>query len=137
MMTSSEVPIVSIILLTEELLPLTTRLVATYLWPEQEDAETSACAEANLRQLLAWPGAHLFLAISSKTGIGFAVVYWGFSTRHGQPILCIQDLFVLQQARRRGVARMLLHHLALFARSRRSTASIADQHTQSRCTGAV
>jgi GNAT superfamily N-acetyltransferase len=107
---------VTIIELSEQLLAVTVPLVAQYLWPEQAVEETAARADANLRSLLAWPSAHLFLAVFDPTPVGFASVHWGFSTRHGQPILRIQDLFTHPQHRRQGVARTLVQFLADWAR---------------------
>jgi GNAT superfamily N-acetyltransferase len=101
--------------LTEELLPVAVPLVAQYLWPERAVEETAARADTNLRSLLAWPSAHLFLAVLDTTPVGFASVHWGFSTRHGQPILRIQDLFTHPQHRRQGVACTLVKYLADWA----------------------
>ena len=103
--------------LSEELIPRAAPLVAQYLWPERDVAETAGHAEANLRRLLAFPAAHLFLAIRADAAVGFAAVHWGFSTRSGQPILHIQDLSTHPQHRRQGVARTLVQHLAVWARA--------------------
>jgi GNAT superfamily N-acetyltransferase len=102
--------------LTDQLLPVAVPLVAQHLWPERAVEERAARADANLRSLLAWPLAHLFLAVLDTTAVGFASVHWGFSTRHGQPILRIQDHFTHPRHRRAGVARTLVQHLADWAR---------------------
>ena len=107
---------ITIVELSEQILPVAMPLVAQHLWPERAVEETAARADTNLRSLLAWPSAHLFLAVLDTTPVGFASVHWGFSTRHGQPILRIQDLFTHPRHRRAGVARTLVHYLADWAR---------------------
>jgi ribosomal protein S18 acetylase RimI-like enzyme len=102
--------------LTEQLLPLAARLVAQHLRPEQDVAATVERAAANLRHLLDWPSAQLFLALNSDDIVGFASVHWGFSTRHGQPFLRIQDIYTHPDHRRRGVARVLIAYLSDYAR---------------------
>ena len=67
--------------------------------------------------MLASKAAQCFLASSNGTWIGFAITYWGFSPSKASPVLVLQDLFVIPNARRSGIARTLLRHLDEHARA--------------------
>ena len=75
-------------------------------------SEHQAACEDKLMRLLRWPSAQCFLAGQAGVWAGFASINWGFSTSKGQPIVRVQDLFVLPAYRRRGIAKALLQHLA-------------------------
>ena len=64
------------------------------------------------------PGAEVRLAELGGEPVGFALFFHNFSTFLGRPGLYLEDLFVLPEARGRGVGRALLVHLAAVARER-------------------
>jgi GNAT superfamily N-acetyltransferase len=55
------------------------------------------------------------LALIDAEPAGFALFYPDFSTWHGRPGLFLEDLFVREWARRRGVGRRLMARLAAIA----------------------
>jgi GNAT superfamily N-acetyltransferase len=61
------------------------------------------------------PYAEVVLAEDAGIPIGFALFFHTFSTFLGQPGLHLEDLFVIPEARGRGVGRALLGHLARLA----------------------
>jgi GNAT superfamily N-acetyltransferase len=61
------------------------------------------------------PYAEVVLAEDAGVPIGFALFFHTFSTFLGQPGLHLEDLFVIPEARGRGVGRALLGHLARLA----------------------
>jgi|EndMetStandDraft_9_1072997.scaffolds.fasta_scaffold46253_3 GNAT superfamily N-acetyltransferase len=77
--------------------------------------------EAGLREALFGPRpyAEVVLAEDAGTPVGFALFFHTFSTFLGQPGIYLEDLFVLPEARGRGVGRALLAHLARVAVERR------------------
>jgi GNAT superfamily N-acetyltransferase len=64
------------------------------------------------------PGAEVRLAELGGEAVGFALFFHNFSTFLGRPGLYLEDLFVVPEARGRGVGRALLVHLAGLARER-------------------
>jgi GNAT superfamily N-acetyltransferase len=64
------------------------------------------------------PMVEVFLAETSGRPIGFALFFQTFSTFAGRPGLYLEDLFVLPDYRRRGVALALLQALFQAARDR-------------------
>jgi GNAT superfamily N-acetyltransferase len=86
------------------------RALAQY---ERLEHEVVATAES-LRQTLF--GAHSYaevvFACEGDKPLGFALFFHNYSTFRGAPGLYLEDLFVLPEARRRGIARLLLSWLA-------------------------
>ena len=105
-------PTISITELTPDLVSPAAALLALHLWPQNSPIEQQAACEDRLMRLLRWPSAQCFLAGQAGVWAGFASINWGFSTSKGQPIVRVQDLFVLPVYRRRGIAKALLQHLA-------------------------
>jgi GNAT superfamily N-acetyltransferase len=64
------------------------------------------------------PYAEVVLAEDAGVPVGFALFFHTFSTFLGQPGLYLEDLFVVPEARSRGVGRALLVHLARVALER-------------------
>lgn len=61
------------------------------------------------------PGAEVAIADLDGRPAGFALFFHNFSTWEGRRGLYLEDLFVVEEARRRGVGRALMAHLARLA----------------------
>ncbi len=78
--------------------------------------EVSATEEALRRTLFGRSAcAHALIASLDGEPAGFAVYFFNYSTFLARPGLYLEDLFVRPTARRRGVGRRLLAHLARIA----------------------
>jgi GNAT superfamily N-acetyltransferase len=77
--------------------------------------------EDGLREALFGPRPYAEVAIAedAERPLGFALFFHTFSTFLGQPGIYLEDLFVVPDARGRGVGRALLKHLAALAIARR------------------
>jgi GNAT superfamily N-acetyltransferase len=64
------------------------------------------------------PVAEVVLAALGGEPVGFALFFHSFSTFLGRPGIYLEDLYVRPQARRHGVGRALLAHLAALALQR-------------------
>jgi GNAT superfamily N-acetyltransferase len=62
--------------------------------------------------------AEVLLAIAGESAVGFALFFRNFSTFLGKPGLYLEDLFVRESARGRGIGKALLAHLAALAVAR-------------------
>lgn len=51
---------------------------------------------------------HILLAMDGDTALGFAQMYPTFSSISARPIMILNDLYVTEQARHRGIAKALL-----------------------------
>jgi GNAT superfamily N-acetyltransferase len=73
--------------------------------------------EDGLRSALFGPRPYAEVVVAEAGGrpIGFALFFHTFSTFLGQPGIYLEDLFVVSEARGRGVGRMLLGFLARLA----------------------
>ena len=80
--------------------------------------------EEDLRRHGFGPERHFeaLLGLVDSEPAGFALFYPDFSTWHGQPGLFLEDLYVREWARRRGVGRRLMARLAAIAIERDWTA---------------
>lgn len=58
------------------------------------------------------------LALADATPCGFTLFFTSYSTWEGRPGLYLEDIYVAERARRRGVGRMLLADLARIALER-------------------
>jgi GNAT superfamily N-acetyltransferase len=74
----------------------------------------------DIRRALAGPKPiiDIFLAEISGKPVGFALFFQTFSTFVGRPGIYLEDLFVLPEYRRRGIAMALFHELFRIARER-------------------
>lgn len=64
------------------------------------------------------PMAEVILGCRAKKPVGFALFFHNFSTFLGCPGLYLEDLFVQEEMRGRGLGRMMLAYLARLARER-------------------
>lgn len=64
------------------------------------------------------PMAEVLIAEHDGAAIGFALFFHNFSTFEGRPGLCLEDLFVVPEARGLGAGKALLAHLANLAIAR-------------------
>jgi GNAT superfamily N-acetyltransferase len=83
-------------------------------------AEHVVATEDDLRRWLFGPDAvaEVLLAVDDDVPVGFALFFRNFSTFLGRPGLYLEDLFVRESARGRGIGKALLTHLASLAASR-------------------
>ncbi len=93
------------------------RALARYERLEHEVLAT----EADLGEALFGERRHaeVVFACSDGKAVGFALFFHNFSTFRGRPGIYLEDLFVLPEARGRGIGRRLLAYLARTAVERR------------------
>lgn len=65
------------------------------------------------------PAAQALLAEVASEPVGYAIFFQNFSTFVGRPGLYLEDLFVLEEHRGRGIGKKLLLEVVGFARERR------------------
>jgi GNAT superfamily N-acetyltransferase len=66
----------------------------------------------------AWPRFEALLAEESGRALGFALFFHNFSTFEGRSGIFLEDIYVVEGARGRGVGRKLMAHLAATAAAR-------------------
>jgi GNAT superfamily N-acetyltransferase len=105
---------------TREEVPLVLEFIRALARYERLEHEVTA-REAELREALfgGRPYAEVVFACSGGTPVGFALFFHNFSTFKGRPGIYLEDLFVLPQARGRGIGKQLLAYLARTAVERR------------------
>lgn len=74
-------------------------------------------ATAFLTERLSRSESVLFLALDEEEALGFVQLYPSFSSVRMRPIWVLNDLFITEAARRRGVARLLMDAALALARS--------------------
>ena len=107
--------------LSSELLSDASYLLVNYIYPN-DDWGTSHQEECkqNLRRLLDFKNAELLMARAGDDFVGFIALNWGFSTTKGLPFLRIQDLYVLPQYRKKGIAKLLMNKAIEIAKQNNS-----------------
>jgi GNAT superfamily N-acetyltransferase len=76
---------------------------------EQQIRDELGASRPVIEALIAWDG---------EQALGFALYFHNFSTFLGRRGLYLEDLFVVPSARRRGIGRALIEHLAAIAVAR-------------------
>jgi GNAT superfamily N-acetyltransferase len=118
----------------EALLPL---IAAYQRFYEVEDVDDGR-NRSFFRRFLAPSGDGELLAARDEDGaiLGYACLYWHFSSTRAVETVLMNDLFVVDQARGRGVGRALIEASAAVARRRGSGrlewATAPDNHTAQR-----
>lgn len=90
----------------DDLLPLLRGYLAFYRSPQPDERMRELC-----RALAADPdreGVQLLARDDDGTPVGFATIFWSWSTTRGGRLAVMNDLFVVPQARGRGVADALI-----------------------------
>lgn len=79
----------------------------------------AACNEHFLRELLATPQVGVqFLAFNRNQAVGFATIYWTYSSVSAQKVATLNDLYVKPAARGQGLGRQLMNHCAAFLKEK-------------------
>ena len=105
---------------TRDDVPLVLEFIRKLAVYERLEHEVSA-SEAQLREALFGERRHaeVVFACSGSKPVGFALFFHNFSTFRGQPGIYLEDLFVIPEARGRGIGKRLLAYLARTALERR------------------
>ena len=101
---------------TADDVPVILRLITELAAYEKLETEVVA-TEADLQRWLFGdrPVAEVILGREDEQTVGFALFFHNFSTFLGRPGIYLEDLFVVAEARGRGVGRALLTRLAAIA----------------------
>jgi GNAT superfamily N-acetyltransferase len=101
----------------DEVLPLFAGYQVFYTGSSQEDAKNRAF----LRRFVSGDAGRLLVARDEDgAAVGFANLYWTFSSTLAEEHVLLNDLFVLESARGTGVGRLLIDASAEIARERGS-----------------
>lgn len=92
------------------------RELAAYERLAHEVSATEELLEASL--FGPTPGAEAFLALDDESPAGFALFFSTFSTFLGRPGIHLEDLFVRERYRGRGIGKLLLREVARLAMQR-------------------
>lgn len=86
----------------------------------EREPDAVQTTEKSLTETLFAPNAQVFAFIAELDGrpVGLALWFLTYSTWTGQPSLYLEDLFVDEDARGRGIARALMRRLAREAKAR-------------------
>ena len=105
---------------SKEEIPLVLTFIRELARYERLEHEVTA-TEEDLREALfgARPYAEVVFACLEGSPVGFALYFHNFSTFKGRPGIYLEDLYVLPEARGRGIGKRLLEHLAAAALERR------------------
>jgi GNAT superfamily N-acetyltransferase len=118
----------------ETLLPL---IAAYQRFYEVDDIDTDR-NRSFFRRFLAPSDAGLLLAARDEAGtiLGYACLYWHFSSLQALEVVLMNDLFVVPEARGRGIGRALIEATQAAARERGSAwvewVTAPDNHTAQR-----
>lgn len=92
-------------------------LITTYIDFCQQTRPDRASLETLIRLLQLNPSAgRQFVALSDGRLVGFATLYFTFSTVHAQQVALLNDLFVAPDARRQGVGHALVEVCRIFVK---------------------
>ena len=77
-------------------------------------AHEAVATEADFRRALfgTQPRAQAIIAEQDGAPVGFALWFYNFSTFAGRPGIYLEDVFVIPEARNRGIGRAIFRHLA-------------------------
>jgi GNAT superfamily N-acetyltransferase len=79
-----------------------------------------------LRQRLNRRESVIFLAMDGNMAVGFVQLYPSFDSVTMRPVWILYDLFVAPQARKHGVAKLLMEHARKFARTTKAKGLILE-----------
>jgi GNAT superfamily N-acetyltransferase len=98
----------------------TIHALVTALAVYEREPDAVECTPAVLRAQLASPRPPFECLLAEEDGVacGFALFFPTYSTWVGKPGIWLEDLFVLESHRRRGVGGLLLRRLAQLVRER-------------------
>lgn len=100
--------------------PLLTTMIRELAEFEHELDQVDATPEDIVREgFSANPNFHALIAEWDGQPAGYAVYFFTFSTWAGKQSLFIEDLFVREPFRRKGIGKLLLRHMAAIARQRK------------------
>lgn len=100
--------------------PLLTTMIRELAEFEHELDQVDATPEDIVREGFSGnPNFHALIAEWDGQPAGYAVYFFSFSTWAGRQSLFIEDLFVREQFRRKGIGKLLLRHTAAIARQRK------------------
>ena len=104
---------------TERDIPLILELVRG-LAEYENHLDRVEATEERLRKTLfgAEPAAQVVFAYDNKTPVGYAILFYTYSSFVGLPGVYLEDLFVKPEARDKGVGRELLRYLARLAKEK-------------------